>query len=138
MQNLKKFHLLDERVDQTVKKINDLKNMYERLQNENHDLNKKLEALTLKNRELLKHMDEQRNAGTAIDKEEIRKRIDRVLEILARTGYRSVGELSSDLSVSEKDEPTVSPRAWMPVCTLTPIASSSRLTSGNMHHPSLR
>ena len=80
MQNLKKFHLLDERIDQTVKKINDLKNKYERLQNENHDLNEKLEALTLKNRELLEQMDGRRHAGTVIDKEEIRKRIDRVLE----------------------------------------------------------
>lgn len=80
MQNLKKFHLLDERIEQTVKKIHDLKNKYEQLQDENHDLHKKLEALTLKNRELLTKMDEQRHAGTAIDKEEIRKRIDRVLE----------------------------------------------------------
>ncbi|MBI4720921.1 MAG: hypothetical protein HY770_06820 [Chitinivibrionia bacterium] len=80
MQNLKKFHLLDERIEQTVKKIHDLKNMYERLQIEHHDLNKKFEALTLKNRELLKQLDERRHAGTAIDKEELRKRIDRVLE----------------------------------------------------------
>ena len=31
----------------------------------------------------------------------MKERIDRVLEILSRTGYRSVAELSSDLSVSE-------------------------------------
>ena len=83
MQNLKKFHLLDEKIEQTVKKIHDLKSKYETLQNEHNDLHEQLKALSKENRTLSKQIEEERAAVhdiDGIDKEEIRKRIDRVLE----------------------------------------------------------
>lgn len=80
---MKKFHLLDEKIEQTIKKISDLKIKYEKLQNEHNDLHEKLKALSQENRTLTKQIEEERAAVNdidGIDKEEIRKRIDRVLE----------------------------------------------------------
>lgn len=85
MQRLKKFYLLDEKIEQAVKKISSLKDLNTTLQDENRGLSEKIETLLNQNRELSEEIEQLKtsaseDAGSSIDKEEIRKKIDRVLE----------------------------------------------------------
>jgi galactitol-specific phosphotransferase system IIB component len=85
LQRLKKFYLLDEKIEQAVKKMSSLKDLNTTLQDENKGLSEKIETLLNRNRELSEEIEQLKTsaskvAGSSIDKEEIRKKIDRVLE----------------------------------------------------------
>ena len=85
MYNLQKFHLLDEKISQTLEQINAQEERYNRLSDTHERLLEELEKLRIQNGELLTKIEElkdskMRMAESSINKEEIRKRIDRVLE----------------------------------------------------------
>jgi len=81
---IEKLSLLEERISQTTERFSHLKNMFSALQEQKAALERELEDLRSTNEELsgrihdLKlNQDENQNS---FNKEEVRKRIDRVLE----------------------------------------------------------
>jgi predicted nucleic acid-binding Zn-ribbon protein len=83
---LEKLSLLEERIAQTTQRFSHLKNQFQALQDQKASLELEIERLRSTNRELsdkIGHLrsDHEKLAGS-LQKEEVRKRLDRVLEKL--------------------------------------------------------
>ena len=81
---IEKLSLLEERISQTTVRFSHLKNMYRALQEQKTSLERELEDLRSTNEELSGRIHDlklnQEEHQNSFNKEEVRKRIDRVLE----------------------------------------------------------
>ena len=81
---LEKLALLEERISETTQRLSSLKDLYRTLQGQKEQLEKELDELRFANSELsdkindLKLIHEEH--ANSFDKEEVRKKIDRMLE----------------------------------------------------------
>ncbi len=87
MANLEKFHLLEEKIAQTMNRIAELKAQNLALLSVNEELKETIQNLRVHGSELTEQIDklkaaEGRQSEELIDQEEIKKRIERVLEKL--------------------------------------------------------
>jgi chromosome segregation ATPase len=85
--NLENFHLLEEKIAQTVNRIAELKAQNLALLSVNEELKETIKNLRVHGNELTEEIDklktaEGRQSEELIDQEEIKKRIERVLEKL--------------------------------------------------------
>jgi hypothetical protein len=81
---LEKLALLEERIGETTQRLSGLKDLYHTLQGQKQQLERELEELRFANSELTERINDlklihEENASS-FNKEEVRKRIDRMLE----------------------------------------------------------
>jgi chromosome segregation ATPase len=83
---IEKLSLLEERIAQTTQRFSHLKNQYQALQDQKQSLELEIERLRSSNRELADKIGHLKNNHEKLvgsfQKEEVRKRLDRVLEKL--------------------------------------------------------